>query len=800
VRPHPIPVFLCGPIANCHHDGRIAWTAALAPRFARYLAAVWMVSLILLLTPAAQAQSGEWAWISGISSADNFNGVYGTLGVPSAGNVPPPRIGSVSWTDRSGNLWLFGGSAASSGGNSSIHFNDLWEFVPATNEWAWMSGYDLTVGGVYGILGVPAEGNVPGSREDAVGWTDNSGNLWLFGGWGYDANKTFGVLNDLWEFNPSTKQWAWMGGSSTLPNANDSCQPGVYGTLGVAAVDNVPGGRMLAMSWTDIHGNFWLFGGGACDSTGIQGLLNDLWEFSPATKDWTWISGSNLSRGTGDAGDPGIYGNVGIASSNNMPSGRWDATTWADSSGNLWLFGGSGFDSVGPRGYLNDLWKFAPSTNEWTWISGSSVIGNSNCYEPNLECAPSAVYGTLGQYAAGNVPGGRDGAVSAVDASGNLLLFGGANNPAGIGNYLNDLWEFNLQTTEWAWIGGSNTTVCAAEDNQGNCVVNGMPGVYGTLGVPAASNAPGSRVSISWTGKDGSLWIFGGDGVDADDNFGLLNDLWEFQLKQSATVTLTSSASPVYAQNDVTLTATVAAASGTPTGAVTFLDGTASIGTGALNSSGQSTLTVGSLAVGSHALTASYGGDANDFSAVSATVTQMVDDFSINAGPPTTATISPGGSATYTFTCSPVAPATSFPAAITLSASGGPAGATYSFSTATISGGAGSTSVNLTVMAPGNSAAFVSAHRQHGAYLAAQLSLAFLLLPLAGNLRKYRPQLKRLAAPRLLMLLGLAACAGLAGCGGGSAPTSTQPGTYTITVIGAAGPLTHSIHVTLTVD
>src|SRR5580658_3427448 len=138
--------------------------------------------------------------MSGSSSSNNLNGVYGALGVPSAGNVPPPRVESVSWTDSSGNLWLFGGSAAASEGNASIHFNDLWEFVPPTNEWVWMSGYDQTVAGVYGSLRVPAAGNVPGSREEAIGWIDSSGNLWLFGGWGYDANDTLGVLDDLWEF------------------------------------------------------------------------------------------------------------------------------------------------------------------------------------------------------------------------------------------------------------------------------------------------------------------------------------------------------------------------------------------------------------------------------------------------------------------------------------------------------------------------------------------------------------------------------------------------------------------------
>jgi hypothetical protein len=96
--------------------------------------------------------------------------------------------------------------------------------------------------GVYGTLGVPAAANVPGAREEAMGWADSSGNLWLFGGWGYDSAKTFGILNDFWKFNPTTKQWSWMRGSSTVPNANDTCQPGIYGTQGVASTANVPGG------------------------------------------------------------------------------------------------------------------------------------------------------------------------------------------------------------------------------------------------------------------------------------------------------------------------------------------------------------------------------------------------------------------------------------------------------------------------------------------------------------------------------------------------------------------------------
>ena len=47
----------------------------------------------------------------------------------------------------------------------------------------------------------------------------------------------------------------------------------------------------------------------------------------------------------------------------NIPGGRNHATSWTDSSGHFWLFGGKGFDSNGIRGHFNDLWKYqlAPS-------------------------------------------------------------------------------------------------------------------------------------------------------------------------------------------------------------------------------------------------------------------------------------------------------------------------------------------------------------------------------------------------------------------------------------------------------
>ena len=58
--------------------------------------------------------------------------------------------------------------------------------------------------GEYGISQNPGLGNVPGGRSAGATWTDSKGNLWLFGGNGFDAEADSGYLNDLWEFQPNT--------------------------------------------------------------------------------------------------------------------------------------------------------------------------------------------------------------------------------------------------------------------------------------------------------------------------------------------------------------------------------------------------------------------------------------------------------------------------------------------------------------------------------------------------------------------------------------------------------------------
>ena len=130
------------------------------------------------------------------------------------------------------------------------------QYVSGQNQWAWMNGdKSANVISNYGSPGKPALSNIPGGRIGAATWTDKDGNLWLFGGNGKGEGSRVGYLNDLWKYDPSSGMWTWIGGSKTINTT------GIYTNKGSASAKNLPGARMNAVTWTDSHGNFWLFGG-----------------------------------------------------------------------------------------------------------------------------------------------------------------------------------------------------------------------------------------------------------------------------------------------------------------------------------------------------------------------------------------------------------------------------------------------------------------------------------------------------------------------------------------------------------
>lgn len=362
--------------------------------------------------------NGQWIWMSGSSQVKQA-GAYGTQGIASPTNVPGARAWAMSWSDQQGNFWLFGGNGFDSTGTAGL-MNDLWKY--SNGEWTWISGSSLEAdpgvsgawqgAGAYGTRGVATPENYPGARTAASTWVDDSGNLWLFGGNGVDANGQLGSLDDLWEF--SKGEWTWVGGSSLID------QNGVWGTKGVASSENIPSPRTGAATWVDAQGNLWLFGGSGPGANNCQAStppceLSDLWEYSNG--EWTWMGGSNLNN------QPGVYGNEGAVSPTNTPPPRDSAVTWTDSSGNFWMFGGSGPNAVN----YNDLWEY--SEGAWAWMNGS----NSPC--------SAGSYAIQNYKNVNNSPSARTGGVGWVDKSGNLWFFGGEDLCNRSGTF-NDLWEY----------------------------------------------------------------------------------------------------------------------------------------------------------------------------------------------------------------------------------------------------------------------------------------------------------------------------------------------------------------------
>jgi N-acetylneuraminic acid mutarotase len=660
---------------------------------------------VISLSAAAQTTAqNEWTWMGGSSTVGTGGvvpGVYGTLGTPAPGNIPGSRVGAASWTDSSGHLWLFGGEGF--GASGAVDFlNDLWEFNPSTNQWSWMGGTstperqcvdnqgEILCGqsGVYGTLGTAAPENFPGGRSNAVSWTDKSGDLWLYGGGGWDSAGQDGVLNDLWEFNPAINQWTWIGGSSTIP-ANFYGRPGVYGTMGTPAAGNDPGALVYAFSWTDERGNSWLFGGWGYDVNDENGLPNNLWKFDASVGEWAWIEGS-------PAYDtpwvhPSVYGTKGIPTSGNIPGSRWQGSAWTDNNGNLWLFGGQGYDLQGNSGFLNELWEFDPITNQWAWMAGQSVMTcGPNSQQQN--CGNAGVYGTLGTPSPGNLPGGRSQQVGWRDNAGHFWLFGGSGfNANGGYGILNDLWEFDQATNGWRWMGGNSGAGSGA-------------GVYGTVGVPSAANMPGSRHgAVSWVDQNGNFWLFGGNALDATGNIGLPNDMWVYQ----------------------PYTANFAA-----------------------------------------------------------------PDFSI-ATSPKSMTLTAGQSST---TAISITPANGFNSAVTFSCSGLPSGASCSFSPATVTPAGTAATTTLTLTAATKTAVL---DRKPGPLFPGSV-LAVALCSFGWKRRRHLQIF-------LLLAVGVIGVGMLNGCGGGGSASGaggsgSQPVTSTITVTAMSGSLQHSATISLTVD
>ena len=290
--------------------------------------------------------------------------------------------------------------------------------------------------------------------------------------------------------------------------------------------------------------------------------------------------------------------------------------------------------------------------------------------------------------------------------------------------------------------------------------------------------------------------------------------------KAASTVTLVSSLNPILLQNPVTYTATVSSTAGKPTGTVTFDDGGVAIstctGVAVTTATGLANCAVTYTTTGSHSITVLYNGDTNFLSAgPSNTVSEAAIDINLGTlGTASSETILPGGTAAYSF---PIAPSsgTTFPSPVTFTVTGLPTGATATLApsawaltssnpwTWTLPANTALTGNTLLSIQVPQTIAALQPVGGAGGNLATRLapfSLALILLPFAGRLRRTGKRLGRLLMVLLLLGGGMAAMTGLSGCGSNTGFFAQAQRSYPMTVTVSSGSLSHTSTITLTVE
>jgi len=248
----------------------------------------------------------------------------------------------------------------------------------------------------------------------------------------------------------------------------------------------------------------------------------------------------------------------------------------------------------------------------------------------------------------------------------------------------------------------------------------------------------------------------------------------------------------------VTLTATVkhvcGGGSGTPTGTVTFYNGSTPIGTPQNLSNGIASLSYNTSALGAaiYTINADYSGDTS-FNSSTGSASLDVEDFTFAANPTTVTVSSPGLSGETTLTITPLG---GFNQALSFTCSPLPSETTCTAAKNT------TTSYTLTI------STMAASELRNPFERSRRIFYALLLPGLMGLLVPARKRKRTLRRMLLLCLFAVLACSTLwmVACGGGSS-TPTNPGTptgsTTVTVTAAtagSNPLSHTVTITLTVQ
>ncbi len=402
--------------------------------------------------------------------------------------IPEARAYSRMVSDLGDYLYLFGGADKEIDGDCasdlSNELNTLWRYEISTDTWSVLSAQVPLAAGLEAENQVGDYTNAdldlrfPKSRARfAMTYDKNRNAIWVFGGFSGNAG-----LNDLWKYEITENRWVLIDGTDG------------QGVDAVFAGAPRPGSVYGHDIVIDLNGDLWMFGGDM-QIGGSVGLSQDIWKFnvngSANGGSWEHVKGGQaLNQG-------GVAGVQGEANALNVPGGRKYFAMDISENNIIWMMGGRARSTTNIEGNLGDLWKFNPTTTEWTFVTGAESDNADETFLNNF---------TKGEITSMHI-GSRKHFDMTIDESGTIWLFGGmlnANTRKG-----KDLWKFDSNTGVFTFISGKvNGTVNSGE-----------PDLHWGYSITNTQSA--------------TLYMFGGTDMneETDDLVNDLgNDLWKFDL------------------------------------------------------------------------------------------------------------------------------------------------------------------------------------------------------------------------------------------------------------------------------
>ncbi|XP_060075538.1 uncharacterized protein LOC132555203 [Ylistrum balloti] len=427
------------------------------------------VAVEFLILPFTECKDVRWKWQAGSTSVNKVSSDL-NLGARTGGMV-------FKDTNTYNTFFLFGGLLHDPISNSQCFANDLWHVEGGGPSEKVLHQGTRNEGSKRGT------GQSPVPRMLGASCGIAGGMFMVYGGYG---DK--GALGDTWIYDFGHEQWSSLEKLHFDMNHNDTSLIS-------------PPARSDMAAWC-MHDRLVIFGGiGEKSET-----MRDMWEFDLRTLSWKEMENSVLLRSQ-------IYFNH----LTTWPEARNGATTWVKGK-NLYLFGGnrvSNHDrkSIRNVGFSSDLYMYNISEGKWRYVHGRRETGRV------------AKFTFHGQHSRENEPGCRRGGAGIVDTSGNLWLFGGEGADGHLDSVssvkppkrLADLWHFDVLKNEWAFKGGFERGNSAG-------IYNGDKNIYYT------GSQPGSRFDTMSVPAGNTILVYGGIGIDADGNEGLLSDFWEIDM------------------------------------------------------------------------------------------------------------------------------------------------------------------------------------------------------------------------------------------------------------------------------